>query len=376
MESTQPCGAGRARPNVPAMTDEPRAYLSSFVDKTGTRRWRYRRSGRSVYLAGQPGEAEFEAAYEALLTGVARASAEVRPMPGATVPKSFRAAWRLVKAAPGWRELTPSSRTQQDSVAERFLASPVSADGGAVWGDQLVADLKRRHVKAIIAERGATPHAARHVLTRIRQMVVVALDEEWIEHDPTHRVSWNPKTIGRRAWEIGELAAFERRWPVGSTPRLAYALALWQGHRRSDLAALRPGDIADEIVRLRQIKTGKDMVLPIVAMLREVFDATDMSGQTVLQTAYGRPFSAKSLTGRMADWTAAAGLPKGCTLHGLRKTLGKLAAEGGASTRALMGALGHDDIAHAELYSRDAEQLALASMALTAAEAAYKARKR
>tara|TARA_R110002020_G_scaffold198564_2_gene399721 strand:+ start:2193 stop:2363 length:171 start_codon:yes stop_codon:yes gene_type:complete len=49
-------------------------------------------------------------------------------------------------------------------------------------------------------------------------------------------------------------------------------------------------------------------------------------------------------------------MPKGCTIHGLRKTLGKTLAEAGASTRQLMETLGHDDIQHAELYSRAAER--------------------
>jgi site-specific recombinase XerD len=53
-------------------------------------------------------------------------------------------------------------------------------------------------------------------------------------------------------------------------------------------------------------------------------------------------------------------MPKGCTLHGLRKSLGKMLAEGGATTRQLMEMLGHDDIEHAELYSREAAQATLA----------------
>ena len=51
-------------------------------------------------------------------------------------------------------------------------------------------------------------------------------------------------------------------------------------------------------------------------------------------------------------------------LHGLRKTLGKIIAEGGGTTRELMGALGHDTLAHAELYSAEAEQQRLARAAL------------
>jgi integrase len=54
------------------------------------------------------------------------------------------------------------------------------------------------------------------------------------------------------------------------------------------------------------------------------------------------------------------GLPKGLTLHGLRKSLGGYLAEAEASTRQLMDVLGHDDIDHAELYSREASQVRLA----------------
>jgi hypothetical protein len=54
------------------------------------------------------------------------------------------------------------------------------------------------------------------------------------------------------------------------------------------------------------------------------------------------------------------GLPKGLTLHGLRKSLGVYLAEAEASTRQLMDVLGHDDIDHAELYSREASQVRLA----------------
>jgi hypothetical protein len=46
----------------------------------------------------------------------------------------------------------------------------------------------------------------------------------------------------------------------------------------------------------------------------------------------------------MADWQA----------------LGKMLAEDGATRCELMAILGHDDIAHAELYSREAERRRLA----------------
>ena len=69
-------------------------------------------------------------------------------------------------------------------------------------------------------------------------------------------------------------------------------------------------------------KTGRVGSGHITPMLREVLGATDLSAA---RRSSRRPTATreKSLTGRMADWTHAAGLPKGCTNHGLRKTLGK-----------------------------------------------------
>ena len=134
---------------------------------------------------------------------------------------------------------------------------------------------------------------------------------------------------------------------------------LYTGRRLWDMF-----DWKRNVVHIQQEKGGKSLVLPITPMLMEVLEPLEHKGDTVLLTMYGKPFFAKSLTGTMAKWTKAAGLPAGCTLHGLRKSLGKLLAEGGASTRQLMDTLGHDDIDHAELYSREASQVILAREAM------------
>ncbi|KQT45263.1 integrase [Aureimonas sp. Leaf454] len=115
-----------------------------------------------------------------------------------------------------------------------------------------------------------------------------------------------------------------------------------------------------DVFDLRQMKGDKRLFVPVTPMLEEVLSASPVKGSTILTTAYGKPFSAKSLTGHMALWTKAAGLAPGCTIHGLRKTLGRFLAESDASTRQLMDVLGHDNIEHAELYSRDAQQIRLA----------------
>jgi integrase len=240
--------------------------------------------------------------------------------------------------------MEPETRPRQDKIAWKFLNSTVSDEGTTVWGDVLLADLKRRHVKGILAAMSDTPHAGRHLLTVLRRMILVGLDEEWIESDPTYKLKHRPEYKGWKAWPDEAREKFEKRWPIGTPPRLAYCLALWLGNRRGDIAKLAPSAIRGDKIHLVQGKTGRALVLDVTPMLREVLDATDLSGPAVLMTVYGEPFSAKSLTGRMADWTKSAGLPPGYTLHGLRKTLGKMLAESGSTTREIMDTLGHTDI--------------------------------
>lgn len=357
-------------------THEDYPGASSFTDRNGTTRWRFRHAGRTVSLRGQPGEPEFDAAYWAARSGQAR-PARVSALPERNAARTMADAWARWKKTESWKTAKPLTRQKNDSLAESLLATPIAPGAALKWADAPMADLKRRHIKSILADNASTPHKAKHMLVVIRKMIAVALDEEWIEYDPSARIRWRPAYGGWRAWTPGELSGFAARWPVGTTPRLVFELSLWLGNRRSDLAALKWSDRVtrtihrDEdpprIVRgfeIVQHKTGKALFVPEAPPLTAALDAARRTAPAglaeIVVTAYGKPFSEKSLTGRMADWTRSAGLEKGCTIHGLRKTLGKRLAEGGASTRQLMTILGHDTIAHAELYSRDADSVRLA----------------
>ena len=349
--------------------DDQYLFARPYRDRHGRERWRFRRAGKTIALPQAPGHPLFEAAYAAALAGRKFERAAVQRMPGAAVPRSLRAAWRLVVTeTQDWKALGASSQAQQIGVAERFLASKVvpEKDDPTTWGEVPITDLRRRHVKTILAQRASTPHAAADVLQALRKMVGVALDEEWIEVDPTYRVKWRPGYGGWKAWKTEAREAFEKCWPIGTTPRLAYALALYFGHRRSDVATVKWSDLDadDSGGSFMQQKTGKELWIPIHKELAAVLEVTERRGETILLTQYRRPFSPKALGMRMQAWTKKAGLAPGHTLHGLRKSLGKVLAEHGATTRELMAVLGHESIEHAELYSREAEQRLLARSAM------------
>jgi hypothetical protein len=341
---------------------ETHPHAGSYLDRHKKRRWRFRRAGKTTQLPGQPGSPEFEAAYTAALEGRPIQRAQIHRLPTAAVPKSLRSAWRILTTDdPDWKALDRDTQHKQTLIAERFLRAEVVDGEPLTFGEVPVIHLQRKHIKALLAQRHDTPHAAAHLLRIIRKLTAVALDNDWIEYDPTYRIKLRPGYKGWKAWPEASRLAFERRWPIGTTPRLVYALALYFGHRRTDVARVKWSDLEVAGANVIQKKTGKALWIPILPELQAVLEGTERRGDHVVLTQYGRPFSVKALGMRMQEWTEKAELAPGHTLHGLRKTLGKLLAESGATTRQIMALLGHDDINHAEFYTREAEQRRLAS---------------
>jgi len=344
-------------------------FASSYKDRHGKTRWRFRRSGKTISLPEAPGHPAFEAAYLAAIEGrPAPQRARVVRFPTQAAPRSFKAAWRILREAdPDWRALGPDAKDLQTGLIEGLLTSPIVEGEPVTFGELPVEDLKRRHVKALITRKARTaPHMASHLLRALRKLIHVAIDQEWVELDPTYGIKHRPALNGWKAWPDEMLNRFEARWPLESRPRLVYALALYFGHRRGDITRVRPADLCADGTNVIQHKTKKPLFIPIHQNLREVLEAQPqvLEQEFLLMSFRGKPFKPKLLDQEFRRWRNEAKIPKGYSLHGLRKTLGKQLAEHGATTRELMDVLGHDDIEHAELYSREAEQKKLAEAAM------------
>lgn len=350
--------------------------VTSFVDAHGKTRYRYRRKDVAKSLPGRPGEPGFDAAYNAAISGQPIQTATVVAYPNATPPGTLGAAWRLVLRSAEWKQYNDGTRQRNRFLAEEWLTSRVTPGNPTTWQQVPIADLKRRHIKAVLSDLTETPHKAKHLLVAIRKIVRAAIDEDWIEHDPTTHIRWHPPIEGWRSWTRDEIDAFCSRWEPGTSARTLFSIALWLGLRRGDAVRLQwdQVDFNDRRVVVETRKNHKKAVLKMAPMLVDDLTAAPRRGPFVATTQYGTPYSEKSVSGKMRIWTDSAGLGPGCTLHGLRKTLGKLAAEGGASSRMSMDLLTHSSLAHAELYSRDAEQERLAADALDCAVRAFERR--
>ena len=83
----------------------------------------------------------------------------------------------------------------------------------------------------------------------LRVLIRHAIEIGSLKHDPSIGIK-RPKINEIRSWTDTEIAAFGKRWPIGTKERLGLALMLYTGQRRSDLnvATFAESPPADAIV--------------------------------------------------------------------------------------------------------------------------------
>lgn len=89
------------------------------------------------------------------------------------------------------------------------------------------------------------------MLKKLRILVRFAIDKGWRHDDPCARVKKFPEGEFH-TWTDDEIAAFERRWPLGTLARTAFALLLYTGQRRSDVVRMAWPDVEDGIIHVVQ----------------------------------------------------------------------------------------------------------------------------
>jgi integrase len=168
-------------------------------------------------------------------------------------------------------------------------------------------------------------------------------------------------------WTDAELAQFERRWPLGTRERLAFALLLYTGQRGGDVVKMVRNDIVDGHIRVSQDKTRKgttnELMIPIHPALARALKAGPVVGmQHIITDIRGRPL--RGLTRLMERAAQRAGLPPHCVAHGLRKAALRRLAEHGGTTKEIAAVSGHRSLSEIERYTARADQARLAHSAV------------
>ncbi|SHN69208.1 tyrosine-type recombinase/integrase [Bradyrhizobium erythrophlei] len=321
-------------PHVEPNHVKGKTYLSFRIRKG--------KGGPRIRLPDDPTSQEFRDAYAAAMAG----ETLIRPKIKKDAPGSIGALIASYKASGQFKAMKPSSKAGYMSRLETIRID---------HGHRAVAGLTKDRINSkILTPLADRPGAALDTLKKLRILIKHAIEKKWLAHDPSVGIK-RPKSKEIRAWTDAELAAFERRWPIGTKQRTAYALMLNMGTARVDTHLLTWRQVDDGAGYTRH-KTGIAVDMAVSEELQKALAATPRKHVTVINTEYGKPFSVDGFSGFMRDAITKAGLPLDCQPHGLRKTLGRMLADAGASTHDIMAALGHTTLSEAERYTREADR--------------------
>lgn len=327
-------------------------YVSRYLDRHGKVRWRFRKTGHPETQTSADRDApEWWSWYVAALEGV-------RPPVGADRTKAgtFNALIVRYYQSADWKKLTPSTRETRRREIERFREQ---------HGTKRVLDLKAAHIARMMDLKADHPGAANNLRRMLRALMAFAVSRGWRADNPADQVKKiSYRTEGFHSWTEGEISAFETCWPVGTRERLAFDLLLHTGQRSGDVRVMAKSQIRDGAVRLRQQKTGEALEIPIHDALAASLAACDSGQMALLVTQYGQPFSAKGFGNWISAAALKAGLPKGCSAHGLRKAAARRLAEAGCTAHQIAAITGHRSLKEVERYTRAADQRISAEMAI------------
>ncbi|MGQ3486877.1 tyrosine-type recombinase/integrase [Roseovarius pacificus] len=343
-------------------------YVIEDTDRHGNVRLYYRRSGYpKIRLRGPMGSPEFLSDYR-------RAHAnhgKPKPQPrGARLRKAKAGTMKWLCGeyykSPMFRQLDPSTQRTRRSILERFCEN--KGDGEKPYAQMLPRHLRNRRDAMM-----GTPAAANTMIKTVRQLFKFAVRYDLHDTNPAEQVEYLvTNSDGYHSWTLAEIEKYEKAHPVGTTARLALALALYTGQRRSDLVAFGPGNVQVDGEGVRWLvftqHKGRNrhpvrLEIPMIPELERIIDATEAVGETFLLNGYGRPFTSAGFGNRFRKWCDDAELSH-CSVHGLRKAAAKRLAEMGCSEFEIMAITGHQTSKEVTRYTKGASQRTRAERAL------------
>jgi integrase len=332
-------------------------YIYRDLDRHGNRRIFVRRFGRKIRLRQPEGTEAFLEEYREALVASAQPAATSVP----ARPEKGQLRWLLVQYYESASYQGLEARTQR--VRRLILDDICMAKGKKPY-----TYMEARHVEAIRDAKAKTPEAANARVKALRQVFTWAVKQKLVKSNPALEVEYfSTGSQGWHTWTIDEIRQYEAKHPVGSRARLALALLLYTGVRRSDVVRLGRQMIRSGWLTFTQTKNQKrdpiQVSIPVLPELQAVIDETPSGNMTFLVTEFGRPFTADGFGNRFRKWCNEAGL-RHCSAHGLRKAGASIAAENGATTHQLMAMFGWKTVKQAEHYTRKANRKLLAGGAM------------
>lgn len=352
------------------------ANVSSFLDRHGKRRYRWRKAGRTACFTAHPNTPEGREELQRILDGVAA------PKLGTHAHGTVAwAAARYFVSTTFTGSKAPATERTARLILDKFVAE---------FGKQRIVDWRFDHIEMVLAKaaqkRPAPPKPNAKPNTKPRMIggpsAAMNLRGELLpffdyafkllgleKQNPVAQASGVAVPRGGfHTWSDAEIEQYRNHWPMGSKARLALEIFLWTALRRGDASTFGRKHMVDGHIEITPAKTsestGATIRMPAAPQLLEAIVAMPVTGtEAFLINDYGKPFTRAGLGNKMREWCDAAGLPH-CSAHGLRKAATRRAAEHGASQQELKAVGGWTTDKQVGVYTAAVEQKRMAAQAI------------
>jgi integrase len=270
-------------------------------------------------------------------------------------PAAGTLAWLIARYrdSGAWLALSPATRRQRENIFKHVVASAGLQPATGVTQATIIAGRERR---------APTPAQARNFLDAMRGLFGWALEAKHVRTDPTAGVRNPPRKAGDgfTPWTSDHVAAYQKRWPLGTRQRVWLDVILYTGMRRGDAVLLGRQHVRDGVATFKTEKSqgGIEVNLPILPVLQRTLDAGPTGDMAFIVGENGRPLTKESFGNMFKDACKAAGVPG--SAHGVRKIAATTAANNGATVAQLKALFGWTSDAMPALYTKTADRRRLA----------------
>jgi integrase len=331
-------------------------YVREYRD--GRLYFQRHRRGRKVRIRADRGTPEFHVEYARLLGRHQPAVTPRGPVAG-----TYR--WLCVEyfKSPAYKRLDPRTQRVRRGVLEHTFDEPVRPGAEQTFATVRIDQVTTKALRVLRDRKAGLPEAGNNRVKAIRAVFRWAMEEEHVGVNPARELAQvKTASSGWHSWEVEEVRLFEARHPVGSKARLALALLMYTGVRRSDVVLLGRQHVREGWLKFAARKNRVVVEIPLLPELQRVIEASPVGDLTFLVNDYGQPFTVDGFGNKFGKWCAEAGVPG--RAHGLRKAAAAVAAENGATSQQLMAIFGWLTLAEAERYTRAAERRRMAGDAM------------
>jgi integrase len=285
--------------------------------------------------------------------------------------------WLCVKyfaESADYKQLDDRTKRVRRNILEAICREPIAPGSDRKFGEFPLTRMGKDAIEVMRDRKIAFPESANARVKAIRAVFKWAVGRKGsdgatlVPHNPSRDVRYlkSRNLAGYHTWTVDEVRQYEERHPIGSKGRLALALLLYTGQRRSDVTRhgrqhLRDGKITFTQHKGRNRKP-KRLTLPILPVLQQIIDASPCGNMTFLVNDLGRPFTDAGFGNWFRDRCLEAGVPG--RAHGLRKAGATIAAENGATASQLQAIFGWSSLRMASRYTEAADQERMAEKAM------------